>query len=118
MNERPPSEGTLSSSGPAEGEGARATCPPWCTTSHGVAIGEEDWLHVSEPLLLAQDVLARLCLSVDPATHTKDGPYVVVGGSEYTLDEAGALGASLMTLANLGATPTDRAATGTRFPCP
>jgi hypothetical protein len=65
-------------------------------------LGEEDWLHVGEPVALADGVLARLCLSVDPDTGAKDGPYVVVGSSEYTLDEAAALGAALVDMANTG----------------
>jgi hypothetical protein len=82
--------------------GARATCPPWCATGHGVHLGEEDWVHLSEPLPLTDGVSAQLCMSIDPLTSAEDGPYVVVGGTEYTLPEAHALAASLMTLATTG----------------
>jgi hypothetical protein len=85
-------------------------CPPWCRTRHGVSQGEDDWLHVSEPLLLADDVTARLCMSVDPRTDETDGPYVVVGSREYSLAEAEHLGASLIELATIGASATPRRA--------
>lgn len=82
---------------------ARASCPTWCVTGHGVHLGEEDWVHLSEPLSLADGVSAQLCMSIDPLTDTHDGPYVVIGTTEYNLAEAQALGASLMTLATVGA---------------
>jgi hypothetical protein len=81
---------------------ARANCPPWCVTGHGVHDGEEDWLHLSEPLTLTEGVAAQLCMSIDPVTSAADGPYVVVGTTEYTLLEAQALAASLMTMATVG----------------
>lgn len=85
------------------------TCPAWCRTRHGSAAGEDDWLHVSEPLVLADDVIARLCMSVDPRTDEADGPYVIVGTREYSLAEAAELGASLIQLAAVGATPRSAA---------
>ncbi|WP_137123496.1 DUF6907 domain-containing protein [Segeticoccus rhizosphaerae] len=81
---------------------ARETCPRWCVTAHGMHLGEDDWVHMGEPVALADGVLARLCLSVDPRSGAKDGPYVVVGSSEYTLDEAAALGVALVAMANAG----------------
>ena len=80
----------------------RRSCPPWCNSRHGVSEGEEDWVHVSEPLVVADEVAARLCMSVDPDTEAQDGPYVVVGSREYSLTEAERLGASLIELASLG----------------
>ena len=85
------------------------TCPAWCRTRHGAAAGEDDWLHVSEPLVLADDVNARLCMSVDPRTDEADGPYVIVGTREYSLAEAAELGASLIQLAEVGAIPRSAA---------
>lgn len=82
---------------------ARASCPSWCANKHGVHRGEEDWLHLSEPLPIADGVSARLCLSIDPVTRAQDGPYIVVGTQEYTLPQAQALGASLLAMANQGA---------------
>ncbi len=87
----------------AAGSPGRGTCPPWCNVRHGLSDGEEDWVHVSEPLVVADDVAARLCMSVDPETEATDGPYVVVGSREYSLTEAERLGASLMELASRGA---------------
>ncbi|HYI32662.1 MAG TPA: hypothetical protein VEX88_04285 [Glaciibacter sp.] len=84
----------------------RRTCPPWCNVRHGISDGEEDWVHVSEPLVVADEVDARLCMSVDPETEAKDGPYVVVGSREYSLTDAERLGASLIELASRGASPT------------
>jgi hypothetical protein len=78
-------------------------CPPWCVTGHGVHLGEEDWVHCSEPLPITDGVTAQLCVSIDPSTRAEEGPYVVVGTTEYSLADAQALGASLMTLATTGA---------------
>jgi hypothetical protein len=78
------------------------TCPPWCVADHGANHGEDDQVHTGEPVELADGVLARLCLSVDPRTGAQDGPYVLVGWSEYTLDEAEALGTALVTMARAG----------------
>src|SRR5450756_2854146 len=71
------------------------TCPPWCTTRHGLHVGEEDHVHVGRPLALTSEVVARLCISIDPERRTQDGPYVLVGSDDgYTLEEANALGAA------------------------
>jgi hypothetical protein len=104
MHESTPAEDVIASSG-------RRICPPWCNVRHGITEGEEDWVHVSEPLDVADEVAARLCMSVDPETATEDGPYVVVGSREYSLTEAERLGASLIRLASLGAglTPPEAA---------
>jgi hypothetical protein len=75
------------------------TCPPWCVTEHGVHLGDEDWLHTSTPLLI-DGIMARLCLSINPETGSEDGPYVVIGSTEYTLFEARSLGEALIALAN------------------
>jgi hypothetical protein len=74
------------------------TCPSWCTVAHGVNLGEEDWLHLSEPLAIATGVSAQLCMSIDPETQVPDGPYVLIGAVEYTLSEAEALCSSLRDL--------------------
>ena len=78
----------------------RVPCPGWCVTQHDVLAGEDDWLHTGEPLILSDCVSARLCMSIHPATGEEDGPYVLLGTSELTLDEAARLGASLLGLAN------------------
>jgi hypothetical protein len=83
------------------------SCPPWCVADHGRHPGEDDRVHTGEPIELADGILARLCLSVDPRTGAEDGPYVLVGWTEYTLDEAEGLGAALTAMAKAGrdATP-------------
>ena len=81
-------------------------CPTWCVTSHGVHGGEEDWVHAGEPLVLAPDVQAQVCLSVDPGTGRVDGPHVVIGWAQYTPAEVEALGASLIGLAAAVRRPT------------
>jgi hypothetical protein len=91
---------------PADGRTARSSCPAWCVTGHGVHRGEEDWLHLGEPVTVTAGVVARLCLSVDPGTGAVDGPYVLVGTTEHTLLEAEALGTALIALARAGAGPT------------
>lgn len=89
---------------------AKPICPPWCCVRHGVSEGEDDWLHISEPLVMAEGLTARLCISVDPRTDETDGPYVVIGSREFTLAEAEDLGASLIELATIGAGATPRSA--------
>ena len=82
---------------------ARAACPAWCAIGHGVHLGEEDWVHLGEPVPLTDGVSAQLCMTIDPSATIEDGPYVVIGTSEYSLLEAQALGASLMAMAATGA---------------
>ncbi len=84
---------------------SRSWCPAWCAAEHGYQRGEEDWVHLSEPLPLTEGVSAQLCMSIDPESGAADGPYVVVGSTEYTLAEAQALAASLMTMASAGGQP-------------
>ena len=81
-------------------------CPPWCVSAHGEHLGEEDWVHLGEPLSLAEDASARLCMSVDPDSRVADGPYVVIGSHEYSLPAAAALGAALTAMAAIGAART------------
>lgn len=77
-------------------------CPDWCVAPHGRYRGEEDWIHLGEPLRLTRDgIRAQLCLSVDPATGVHDGPYVLIGSTEYSPVAAAALGRALMGLAEL-----------------
>ena len=75
-------------------------CPRWCVTHHGVHFGEEDWIHTSEPVPVAEGLLARLCMSIDSDTGIQDGPYILVGNSELTADETKELGESLIRLAS------------------
>lgn len=85
------------------------TCPPWCAVRHGIHVGEEDRVHVSRPLPLSDGIVAQLCVSLDQEGNTQDGPYVLVGSDEYTLDEAKALGAALIAMADLGRQATRHA---------
>ena len=91
-----------SSSAVDDPQDARAAnpCPRWCVTEHGVHLGEEDWIHTSAPVPVADGLVARLCLSVDPDTGDEDGPYVLIGTTEYTVTEARSLADSLATLTN------------------
>ena len=85
-----------------------ATCPSWCVAPHGLHDGEEDWVHMSEPLPLADRVLARLCMTVHPVTLATDGPYVMVGSTEYTPSEANTVGLALQALASAAEATTPR----------
>ena len=85
---------------------SRINCPLLCAIQHGANHGEEDWVHMCEALEVADGVPARLCTSVDPDTGAEDGPYVIIGSSEYTLDEAEELGMSLVAIARVGAAST------------
>lgn len=81
-------------------------CPDWCVARHGAQRGEEDWVHIGEPLTVAEGVTAQLCLSVDPDSGEEDGPYVLIGSSEYTPAATVVLGQSLIELADrAGARP-------------
>jgi len=62
-------------------------------------------VHLGEPLLLTEGVSAQLCMSMDPVTNAEDGPYVIIGSSEYTCTEAQALAASLLEMASTGGRP-------------
>ena len=84
----------------------RNTCPAWCIAEHGVYAGEDDCLHTGEKLRLVDEVVARLCLSCDPETGALDGPYVVVGSEEWTLDQARRVGLALVSLADQAAAAT------------
>ena len=96
-------EATNDRSGGLLGTLSQAACPAWCATGHGVHLGEDDWVHLGEPVSLTDGVSAQLCMTIDPSATIEDGPYVVIGTSEYSLVEAQALGASLMAMAATGA---------------
>ena len=76
----------------------RTFCPSWCVTAHNAALGEEDWLHSSEPVPLRDGVRARLAMSIDPDTCDVDGPYVLIGDTELTVAEAHTFATSLLAL--------------------
>ena len=73
-------------------------CPVWCAVRHGTQRGEEDWVHTSAGVDIADGLVARLCLSVEPGTGDRDGPYVLIGSTELTLAEARSLAGSLLAL--------------------
>ncbi|HEX5917507.1 MAG TPA: hypothetical protein VFY76_06605 [Nocardioides sp.] len=78
------------------------TCPSWCVLDHGRLPGEDDTVHVSGALMVRRTVL-RLCLTHDPGTGEREGPYVLVGAEEYSLHEADALIDALTQLVDRGA---------------
>jgi hypothetical protein len=77
---------------------------------HGLHRGEEDWVHTSEPLPLADRVLARLAMTVHPTTREQDGPYVLIGSTELTPDQANDVALAIQALAAAAAATTSRAA--------
>jgi hypothetical protein len=85
-----------------------ADCPTWCVQEHGTRQGEDDAIHVSVELLV-RGVSLRLCTTIDPATQQTEGPYVLVGGEEYSLHEADALIDALTQLVDEGLGLTRRA---------
>jgi hypothetical protein len=93
-------------------------CPCWCVTEHDSVLGEENWVHEGAPIEVEAGVVARLCMSVDPETGLADGPYILVGYRELTIQWAEALGVSFIGLAARGAASSRRAAGGTRSPGP
>jgi hypothetical protein len=68
---------------------------------HGIRTGEDDAVHMSGELLV-RGVSLRLCTTIDPETDELDGPYVLLGGEEYTLHEADALIDALTHLVDEG----------------
>lgn len=94
----------------------RSDCPCWCVTEHDSARGEDDWVHEGTTLEVEDGVLARLCMSVDPANGIVDGPYVIVGSRELTVAQAETLGVSFIGLAAAGAASIRREGDGTRSP--
>ena len=81
--------------------GRPAGCPTWCVQWHGIRTGEDDAVHMSGELLV-RGVSLRLCTTIDPETDELDGPYVLLGGEEYTLHEADALIDALTHLVDEG----------------
>jgi hypothetical protein len=77
-------------------------CPDWCVTLHSPDLGEENWLHLGEAVVLDDGIVAQLCQSINPESGAEDGTYVLIGTTEYTLREAERLGASLVALAVVG----------------
>ena len=59
---------------------------------------EDRCSHADVPLTDGDGLRARLVMSINPDTCEADGPYVIVGATEYTLAEAAALATSLMAL--------------------
>ena len=79
------------------------SCPGWCVAGHGANLGEEDWLHTSEPVRIIDGLPAQLVMSIDPSTGEVDGPYVLIRDTELTLAEVSALATSLSTLVTMAA---------------
>ena len=80
--------------------------PAWCVMRHGNYADEEDQVHISDPTFVRNTML-RLCMTVDPVTGVRDGPYVLIGSNEYDLADTALL---IQTLTNL--LEVARAATG------
>ncbi len=74
-------------------------CPPWCVTRHGALCGEEDGVHTSAPVTVAEGVEATTCMSVDPETGVVDGPHVMIGSTEHAPAEVVVLATALLALA-------------------
>lgn len=93
---------TSSAAGAVTGSAGRR-CPAWCVSWHEIHAGEEDWVHTSAPITVDEGVLARLCMSVDPATGAIDGPHLLIGSTEYTLTAAARRCEALLALIRIGA---------------
>jgi hypothetical protein len=99
------------------GERRRADCPVWCVVEHGQLLGEEDRLHLSAPVVIADGAEARLCISSDPSTGAVDGPYVLIGDDERTVQQVDQIVERLTELIAAGRL-TPSAAPGTPLPGP
>jgi hypothetical protein len=78
----------------------RLLCPSWCVTHHGVHPGEDDWVHVGEPLRLRSGTVAQVCTTIHPVTGAQDGPIVLIDGEEHTLEAAAARGVPISRLSS------------------
>lgn len=78
--------------------GRPPTCPPWCTLGHGVHLGEEDLVHISRQHCV-RNTLLRICCTLDPETGEQDGPYLLLGAQEFSLEEVDVLVGALTDLA-------------------
>ena len=105
MSHRIPDQSRQSDSPPLD-----PSCPSWCVAPHGLHNGEEDWIHLSEPLWLLDRLRARLCMTVDQEGRTLDGPHVVIGSAELSPAETNELGLALQALASAAEETTRRAA--------
>lgn len=92
---------------------AEDPCPSWCRVTHGVQQGEEDALHLGVAVYV-RGTPVRLCMTGGRGSTGSDGPYVLVGEHEYTLDEAQALSGALAHLVDVGSRLTPRAGAGRR----
>ncbi|KGN39644.1 hypothetical protein [Knoellia aerolata] len=95
-----------------EPSASTTSCPPWCVTHHGVHLGEENWIHTGEPLVMGEGLRAQVVMSVDPGTGITDGPYLLIGAREYSLPEARRLGSALVQAIDAAAGTLPNGATG------
>jgi hypothetical protein len=82
--------------------GRRHDCPAWCTRDHDALDGEEAWLHVGRPQTPDGEAGPLLAMTREPGTGVVDGPWVLVGDDEYSLEQAKALGTALIGTAAIG----------------
>ncbi|WP_299444949.1 DUF6907 domain-containing protein [uncultured Phycicoccus sp.] len=83
-------------------------CPAWCRITHGTLQGEEDRLHLGVTVYV-RETPVRLCMTAAHGSTPSDGPYVIVGEREFTLDEADALSAVVARLVEAGSAVSPRA---------
>lgn len=83
--------------------------PAWCVLRHGKYTGEEDQVHLSDSTFV-RNTMVRLCMTVNPVTGAQDGPYVLLGTDEYTLEDTATLVEALSGLLfEAGRDPTPHA---------
>jgi hypothetical protein len=75
-------------------------CPHWCVERHGLVAGEDDWLHTGMVTTIGRQLVVKLCMTADPSTGAIDGPHVLLGTQEVTLDDARTLGEALIEMAD------------------
>lgn len=64
--------------------------PAWCVLPHGRYTEEEDQVHLSDSAFV-HSTMVRLCMTINPVTGAQDGPFVLLGTDEYTLEDAATL---------------------------
>lgn len=75
--------------------------PAWCVLRHRDHTGEEDHVHVSDSSFVRY-TMVRLCMTVDPVTRVQDGPYILLGSDEFSLEDTAHLIEALTSLLDLG----------------
>ena len=83
------------------GESHARHTPAWCVLQHGDYTDDEDQVHVSDSTVV-RHTMVRLCMTADPVTGMQDGPYILLGSDEYSIEDTALLIQALTSLLDVG----------------